>query len=153
MARPCIGAAVVLLPSSHRCLWHQLEIEKILDKFRIPSSSWEWTPFQTCGLLLSVAATCPQQSLHVASLTSFDVCERLSYINGSFAFIAKDGSHPPIELHKRVFAQAVTPSWGGFTRNNVTGAPDGVIGNTFLANDQEPDYATVLAALPPITTG
>eukprot|EP00966_Prymnesium_polylepis_P040797 946615-Prymnesium_polylepis.2 len=110
----------------------------------------------TVGVVLSVAsaaAACPPQSVHVASLTSFVVCERLGSINGSITFITKDGSRSPIVLHKRVYEQATTPSWGGFTRDNVTGAPDDVIGNNFLANGQEPDYAAVLQALPPITTG
>ena len=98
-------------------------------------------------------ASCPADALHVATLPTYIVCERLGTLNGSFVFLSTSSSSPPLTLSKRIYAQNVTATWAGFSRANVTGAADDLIGNAFLANGGEPDYAAVLAAVPPIISG
>jgi hypothetical protein len=96
---------------------------------------------------------CPSDALHVATLSAFVVCERFGSLNGSFVYMPTSDAVEPIELSKRVYAQAVTPTWGGFSRQTVLSADDDMIGNALLANGREPDHAAVLAALPPIISG
>ena len=84
------------------------------------------------------------------------VCEDLGQLNGTIGFYAAsrgaNGSHVLVSsLRKRVYSQAANGTWGGFGEQAVTTAEADIIGNLMVQD--EPDYAAVMAAFPPILPG
>lgn len=104
-----------------------------------------------CTGVKAADAECPAGMVVVGHVAGGAVCEDFTILNGSVRFPSG------IVLQKRLYAQAVTATWGGLTPSAVNSANDDAVGKALLrvaaADGRDVTYDEVLAALPPIISG
>jgi hypothetical protein len=95
----------------------------------------------------------------VASSQTITVCEDFRSLNGSMVFLSGKENTVVANLTKRVYTQKFPPDslWFGLNGSLVHESPEDLLGlfvlNHTRATGQDPDYDSILAAVPPILSG